>query len=340
MGRKLLIAAGLVLVVVAVIAASCKKVEKPESKGETTTTTKSAATSEKPPGEDEVALAEVDGDVITWEDLNEIYHIERMSNRLTREQVKRLLDNLVRERLVYLHGLEKGYDEDPEYIRKLERTKRKLIHRMAMEDLAHKRPEVGKKEMKKYYDKHPEAFRVSKVQYLMFSPRKFDNDRKKARVRAEKALEEIKGGMTMKEASKKFLEKEKPFTINMREGQASFFGHDFDRKVEKLEPGEVAGPLQGPQGFIVAKLLERETQSFRESRGYIRTLLNREKSSNRIKSYYERLRDKYKVNVRDEALDKKLEELKNRPPGKRGPRMRHHPSISPGTKPTPEKEAP
>lgn len=341
MGRKVLIIAGVVFLAIAVAAVSCKKAQEKKSGGERAAAQKMDTTEKNhnAAAEKEVVLAEVEGKPITWDDLDDIYHIERMSNRLNEEQVKRLLDNLVRERLVYLDGLEKGYDQDPEYVRQLERDKRKLVHRMVMEDLARKRPQVTEKEIKQYYDDHPEAFRVAKVQYLMFSPLKFGNDRDKAEKEAEKALEAINGGMTMEEASGKFLDRERPFTMNIREDQGSFFGRDFDRRMEELKPGEVAGPVQTPQGFIVAKLLERRTQSFKEARGHIRSLLSREKSSNRIKSYYEDLRKKYKVNVRDEALEKKLGEFKNNRPGGKGPGIVRHPPIAPGKKPLGEGES-
>jgi len=332
MGRKSLVTAGIVIAAFAILAASCKKVQEKELEGG------AAAAKKADVAESGSVLARVDGEVIKWEDLDEAYHIERMSNRLSGEQVRRLLDNLVRERMVYLDGIEKGYDQDPEYIRHLERTKRKLINRMVMEKLARKKPEVTEEEMKRYYENHPSDFRVTEVQYLMFSPRRFDNDREKARKEAERAVKAVKGGMTMEEASKKFLDRSRPFTINMREGQNSFFGRDFDSEVEKLEPGQVAGPVQTPQGFIVAKLLKRRTQSFKEAAGYIRSLLSREKNSNRIRSYYEELEKKYKVDIDDRALEKKLEELKNQRPAGRGADIKRHPPVSPGGKPSPAKK--
>jgi len=264
--------------------------------------------------EDAVVLARLEnGDVITWKELDSVYHVERMRKRLTEEQVTRLLDNLVRERLIYLDGLEKGYDKDPEYVRQIERQKRKLINSIAMRKLSRQDVEITDEDMKEYYDAHPQAFHILKIEYIMFSPRKFNNNREKATSEAKKALDAIRKGMSFKEAAKKYLNRSRPFKINLREGQHSFFGKNFENVVWKLGVGKTSDLIDTSQGVLVVKVVEDVTQSLDEAKSYLKSILKRERSTNQVKEYYDSLEAKYGVQIDEKTLRAKLEEMRQSP---------------------------
>ncbi|GEM_PF-2913961 len=321
--------------------------EAPKPDGEVATaekkTPKKTATPKKKEKKEGMVLATMsNGEVITWEELDNTYHVERMRRRLNEEQVNRLLDNLIKERLIYLDGLEKGYDKDPEYVRQIERHKRKLINSISMRKLSTQAVDVSEEDMHKYYDAHPDSFHILKVKYIMFSPRKFGNDREKAKKEAKKASVAIKKGMSLDDAAQKFLERSKPFTINLRQGQRSFFGKSFDDAVWKLKAGETGDLIETSQGILIAQVTEDTTQTFDEAKNYLRSIMRREKSTTKITEYHDSLKKKYGVQINEEALKTKLGELldASQPTTRSRPSAIMPPSLPRSPSPPPERKKP
>jgi len=249
------------------------------------------------------------GDVITWEELENTYHVERMKSRFNEEQVRRLIENLARQHSIYLDAVAKGYDKDPEYVDQITRMKIQLLNRIAMRKLSEERPEVTETDMRAYYDAHKDAFNVLKTQYLMFALSRYENDGNKAKGDATKALEAIKKGMSFDDAAKKFLNRDRPFNLSLRKGQDSFFGKEFDDVVWNLDKDQITDVIETAQGFIIAQVLDKSFQSFDEARSYIKTTVTREKSTKKTDDYYDSLMKKYNVQFDDPAIRAKLSEI-------------------------------
>lgn len=285
---------------------ACKKAEEQK---------KPAAGDAKTGQQKETVLASMQNgkDIVTWEEMDRIYHLERMRDRLDDTQINTLLENIVKQHLVYLDGVEKGYDKDPEYIQQIEAAKRQYINRIAMRKLNQEKIEVSDQDAKTYYDAHPDEFNMVKVKYILFSIRKYENDTAKAKADAGKALAEVKKGTSLEDIADKYLDKSRPFQLNLRKGQPSFFGAVFDDVVWNLEPGKTSDLIETPQGVIIALVEDKSAQSFEESNSYIKSVLIKEKTVNKTTQYYEELKKKYGLSLDAGALNKKLTEVKNAP---------------------------
>jgi len=308
------------LILTAVFAVvSCQSPQQTETEKPKTTAT--TPLENAPPASETVIATILDGEEnITWEELDRNYHVARMRSRISREQVDKLLDNLVRQHLVYLDGIEKGYDKDPEYIAQIERAKRQYINRIAMRKMARERTDVSDDEIRAYYDANREEFSMLELKYLLFSSRKYEKDSDLMRKEAGKALKALKKGMSMEEVGKKFLDRERAFELKLRKNRGSFFGKEFDDTVWGLEPGKFTGLIETQQGIIIAKVINKKSQNFDESKEYVKHILMKEKSMARMDNYYESLKKKYSYQLNEENLERKISEAKtSQPPQLNGP---------------------
>ncbi len=79
---------------------------------------------------------------------------------LTVEQRKKLIDGLVDNELLYSDAIKKGIEKNPEVIEKLERAKKDTLVKYIVEQEIDKKITVSKDEIKDYYDKNKESFKM------------------------------------------------------------------------------------------------------------------------------------------------------------------------------------
>ncbi|ADU96883.1 SurA N-terminal domain-containing protein [Thermovibrio ammonificans] len=118
-------------------------------------------------------LAEVNGKKITDKDLNAAidslppqYHT--LKNNPTFR--KRMLENLVKEELLYQEALKEGLENDPAFKRRLEQIKKRLLVQYLLSK--HVKPpkvEVTKKEAKAFYEKNKKMFTDATGKQVPFS---------------------------------------------------------------------------------------------------------------------------------------------------------------------------
>lgn len=267
-----------------------------------------------PPPAPKTVIARIgDKEVVTWEEFNDMYHLDRMGRNLSSEQVVKLLDNLINQHLVYLEGIEKGFDKNQEILDQVERTRRQLVGRYVLRDLSQAPAQITDKQMREYYDQNPDKFKTTLISYLLFNLRKYNGDKEKARADAEKALKSLKGGEDIAKVSESMVERKDPLTMTVRKDQKTFYGPEFDEAVWSTEEGQYSKIIETSQGFIIFKVTKRETQTFEQAEPYIRNDLAQGSSRNRMDQFYADLRKKYPVKIDQAALDARI------PKGPAGP---------------------
>jgi|GEM_PF-6664335 len=247
-----------------------------------------------------------DSDTITWEELNDAYHLDRLGRTLGAEQVSKLLDNLINQHLVYLEGVAKGYDKNPDVVEQVERTKRQLINKYVIRDLSPQPAQITDQQIHDYYNQNPDKFKSTLINYLLFNLRKYNGDKPKALADAEKAMKALKGGKEMAKVSEEMLERKEPLTMTVRKDQKSFYGSEFDEAVWSTTEGEFGKIIETTQGYIVFKVMKRETQTLEQAEPYIRTDLAQSSSRSKMDQFYTDLRKKYPVKIDKATLESKV----------------------------------
>lgn len=243
---------------------------------------------------------------ITWEEFTDTYRLDP-NRKMSEETMKRLLDNYINQYLVYLEGIEKGYDKNPEIVEQIERQKRQLISRYVVREISQKTPEISEQQMREYYDNNKDSFQTTEINYLVFYNRKYENNPQKARKAAEDALSALKKGEDFMAVAERVYERKSPnINMSVRKNQKSFYGQNFDEAVWNVPVGEFSNVIETTQGFMVFKVNRRETLTYEQAQPFIRSDLMHSSGMNQVEAYYNQLRKKYSVTIDEEALKSKV----------------------------------
>ena len=149
--------------------------------------------------------------------------------------------------------------------------------------------------MKSYYDSHQEEFKTPEMVrarhiLIRVSPSSTDQEKKKAREKAEEILAKIKKGEDFEKLATQFSEDP---GSKQRGGDLGFFPRgrmvkSFEDAAFSLKPGEVSGIVETQFGFHIIKLEEKKeagVEPFETAREKIRQKLLQEKMKTEVAEF-------------------------------------------------------
>lgn len=189
----------------------------------------SCGTQEKKAGQ---ALAKVNGEEITFLQINEELKNAAVRPEQQAEATKQLLESLIDRQLILEEAKRNKIDRTPDVMRAIERSKTQIIVQAYLQSMASKVTKPPKANIDDYYREHPEFFASRKefdLKQLLFSNKSYSNELKTF-IDSAKTLNEVAGWM------------DKHKVVYVR-GQATRNTSNLPKQVvaqlEKLPPGQL-----------------------------------------------------------------------------------------------------
>lgn len=220
----------------------------------------------------------------------------RVWNRPPSQQERdALIEDHIREEVLYREALAMGLDRDDTIIRR--RLRQKLEF---MTEAASVAPRPTNEDLQRWLDAHPDNFRVA--QTVAFSQVYFKPDRRGegALAAATQGLARLKGTATDTAAidlgDPTTLPRDLPLT-SMGE-LANLFGPEFARQLAQLAPGGWAGPIQSGYGWHLVYVNERRgggSKPLADVRDAVEREWTEVHHKRTVEATYQKLRQKYLV---------------------------------------------
>jgi len=221
---------------------------------------------------------------------------------------EKFLDELIKKEILYQEALQKGFDKDPEYQKKVEDFKKfNLISSLLQKEIEAK-AKVTDQEIKEHYDRHREDFApLSKIRASHILV--------KTEEEAKKIQERLKNGEDFAEIAKK---ESIDTASGEKGGDIGYFSKgqmvpEFESAAIRLKSGEISEPVKTRFGYHIIKVTDKKVGQAIEFEKVKETLAQRltaEKQKELFDSYMEGLKKKYKPDINKEALLKLTEEEK------------------------------
>jgi hypothetical protein len=215
----------------------------------------------------------------------------------TRQDLDGLVDDYIREEVLYREALAMGLDKDDTIVRRRMRQKLEFL----TEEASSAAPPTDE-ELQNWLDKHPDKFRVEPA--IAFSQVYFNTTSRgeSASAAAAKALAQLNSvgkniaGPELGDAT--MLPHELP--LSRVDEVASVFGNEFARQIAQLKPDRWAGQVKSSYGWHLVYVSTR-TEGRSRPLAEVREAVQREWLEARRKevvdSTYRKLREKYVVVV-------------------------------------------
>ncbi len=197
-------------------------------------------------------LATVGGTEITEFDVKD--YIAQMDPQIavqfqSGEGEKQILDELIRQELLYLDAKENNFDEEEEFVKVLEQTKKNLLKSYAFAKTIEGH-DVTEEEVKEFYEKVKDNLKVPATAHAAHILVDDEEEAKKIKARVE-AGEDF--GELAKENSTC------PSKDNGGDLGQFYPGQmvpEFDEKVFSMEKGEISDPVKTDFGYHIIKLID------------------------------------------------------------------------------------
>jgi hypothetical protein len=214
----------------------------------------------------------------------------------TPEEMRRLVDNKVREEILYREALALGLDQDDTIV------KRRMVQKMEFlaEDLAALR-DPSRDELRAWFEQNASRFTVpgrASFRHLYFS---FDRRGERAREAAEAVLAQLAGTPADAPAAATLAD---PFMFQDSYGDrspeqvANVFGGKFTRLLFQLQPGAWQGPIESGFGWHLVRL-ETMTASrvpaFEEVESEVKAAWIAEQRAESRRRAFEAMRARYEI---------------------------------------------
>lgn len=232
-------------------------------------------------------LAEVNGKKIYEDD---VFHllagIEDKQRFNSKEGFNILSDELVNQELILQNAKENNFDQEEEFIDRLEEVKNDMLKNYAMHKIFNE-VTINDDEVLDYYNKNKDT---------LFSPTTYKashilvEDEKEA----NKILEEIANGLDFAEAAKKYsIDPSKDNGGSLGTFPKGVMVAEFQEGLDKLSIGEVSKPVKSQFGYHLIKLDDKNVneQNFEDIKDNVRSTYEMIK---RQEKYLELVNDLYK----------------------------------------------
>ncbi len=217
-------------------------------------------------------------------------------------QMKSLVDDYIREEVLYREALASGLDKDDTIIR------RRLVEKMEFlsQELASTTP--SEEDLQKYFQQNREKFRTPEqvaFSHIYFSISKRGLASEKD---ARSVLTRLSSGPTPSALGSSFgdsfmLQSEYP--LQTQQQIKELFGDEFARKLFLVDTSAWTGPIQSGYGFHVVRIsqkLESRIPELAEVRNQVRTDFQNRRLQVASQAFYDRVRKRYHVEIDKAAL--------------------------------------
>lgn len=206
---------------------------------------------------------------------------------------KKLVDELIMHELMYSDALEKGLENDEEFIEVMENMKKSMLQQYNLRKMFNQIT-LSDEELKEYYEKHRDTYvtqEMVKASHILV-----DSEEK-----ATEILEDITDGLSFEDAAKEFS------SCPSKEagGALGQFGKgqmvsEFEDAVFAMQVGEISGPVKTQFGYHLIKLTERipeRNSSFEEVVQEVKDSCFMQKQEKVYNDKKSELSKKYKVEI-------------------------------------------
>ena len=207
------------------------------------------------------------------------------------EGMKRVVDELVNQEILYLDAVDKKMDEDADFLKELDRLKEGLLKQYAVNKLLMD-SKVTEDEVKTYFNENKEMFK--KPESVEASHILVDSEEK-----ANDIIKEINDGLSFEDAASKYS------SCQSREqgGNLGEFGRgqmvpEFDKAAFEMEVDLVSEPVKSQFGYHIIKVTAKNEEgegSFDEVKEQLSQQLLGMKQQEIYLKETNKLKEKYKV---------------------------------------------
>ncbi len=206
---------------------------------------------------------------------------------------KKLIDELVMHELMYSDAVEKGLDNDEEFIEVMNTMKKSMLQQYNLRKMFNEIT-LSDEELKEYYESHKDMFvteEMVKASHILV-----DSEEK-----ANEILEDITDGLSFEDAATQFSS----CPSKQAGGALGQFGKgqmvpEFEEAVFSMQAGEISGPVKTQFGYHLIKLTDHTTErnaSFEEVIQEVKDSCFMEKQEKVYNDKKTELSKKYKVEI-------------------------------------------
>jgi peptidyl-prolyl cis-trans isomerase C len=170
------------------------------------------------------------------------------------EGMKRVVDELVNQEIIYLDAKEKEMEKEEEYLKELDRLKEGLMKQYAVNKLL-KDIRVTEDEVEKYYNDNKDRFK--KPESIVASHILVEDEEK-----ANNIVKEINGGLSFEDAALKYSTcPSKDQGGNLGEFTRGQMVPEFDQAAFDMEVGPISEPVKTNFGYHIIKVAAKNESS-------------------------------------------------------------------------------
>lgn len=207
------------------------------------------------------------------------------------EGIKRVVDELINQELIYLDALENELDKEEAFTKELERFKEGLLKQYALNNILF-RITVTEGEILDFYNKNKQNFQ--KPESVIASHILVDSEEK-----AKDIIKEINEGLSFEEAAKKYSScPSKEQGGNLGEFTKGQMVPEFELAAFNMEVNNISNPVKTQFGYHIIKLTAKNKESlsaFDEIKGQITQQVLGMKQQEAYLNKTNELKQKYEV---------------------------------------------
>jgi peptidyl-prolyl cis-trans isomerase C len=217
-------------------------------------------------------------------------------------QMESLINDYVRDEILYREALASGFDKDDTIIR------RRLVEKMEFlsQELATATP--SDKDLQEYFEQNRGTFQIPAqiaFTHIYFSTSKRGSAAQgdASRALARLSSHETSSAQLSNLGDPFMLQNEYP--LQTQQQVKELFGEDFARQLFQAEPGGWVGPLRSGYGFHLVRILEKlpsRVPELAEVSGQVLTDFKNHRLQATSEAFYAQLRRKYQLDVDRGAL--------------------------------------
>ncbi|MGB9744675.1 MAG: peptidyl-prolyl cis-trans isomerase [Desulfurella sp.] len=218
-------------------------------------------------------IAKKDGIVLTDQDINEFIENVAKNNKLTKDEL---------EQKIKQEGL--SYDYYKEFA-KFNAYKLKVMQKIFAPTI-----QIDEKEIKNFYDNHPNLFNQSTVT--------LDIIETKSKSDIEEAMRQLQLGSSFDSVKGKYsINKSEPKQLDVADINKQLQGI-----IEKMQVGQISPIIESTNGYFIIKVLDKKNVnlSFDDVKDKIRNLLFEEKLNERFSSWLSGIKSSMDISTFDE----------------------------------------
>jgi peptidyl-prolyl cis-trans isomerase C len=265
---------------------------------------------------DDDVVAKIGDRKITISEFNKMLGYLDSEKQKVIEKNPQLKENILQQ---YIQGIvisklakKKGFDKNPELKEQLELLKDNIIAIEYLKKEVTNKVEVSEEDVKAYYESHKDEFKTpemvrSRHILIKTDPSASDNDKKKAKEKAEEILKKIKAG---EDFAKLASDVSDDTGSKPKGGELGFFPKgrmvkSFEDAAFSLKPGEVSGIVETQFGYHIIKVEEKKEpgmEPFDTAKEKIKQKLLQERTKTKVTEFIEKAMKEANIEVHTEIL--------------------------------------